>query len=153
MTSFLEKVEAYIRKDGTESTPRKDKAKIKPAKGKKSTPLKGKGHIAPFKPNKANKPKKARRFDGVSLGEDQFDYGKTTKKASTNFVHLRDLMAAFEQAMQRTDPFNLTDDSWLAFFKEMAPKVIVTLLWDTKHIVRPEDRKKLMLLFRQHIRG
>jgi hypothetical protein len=102
-----------------------------------------KGHIAPFKPKKA---RKARRFDGgVSLGE--------PGNSNTNFVHLRAMMSnIFSPAMFTVDPFDIKDRSWVDFFKDVAPLVITTLLWDTNRVPKPEDRKQLMRLFKQHIR-
>jgi hypothetical protein len=100
--------------------------------------------IAPFKPIKGRK---------IKPGGKIVPRSAKAKPANTNFAHVRRLMDVFDTEMQITNPFDLTDPSWIRFMKEFAPQLLVSLLWDTGHVTDARDRMELTRLFRQRIRA
>lgn len=160
MGAFLKKVEAYVKKDGTVVPDRKDKTIHKPAKAKKAKKVKNqkRGIIAPFKPAKANKPQKARKFDktvkpGAAHADDQDLLKSSSPKSNTNLLHLRKLIPRLEKMASITNPFDLTDPTWISFLREAGPEVMATLLWDLGKVELNDSRSRrdLMIALKKHI--
>jgi len=93
-----------------------------------------------LKPIKINKSKKSRAPKSPSVLAPKFAGGAGGEQVSfSELTNTKKLIPFFKKALQLTDPFNFTNDTWARFIKTVAPKLLTALLLDMK--VVPKEKK------------